>query len=63
MKLKPIEEQVVVVLGASSGMGREAALQFAKRGAKVVVAARDGAALQTLVESIARAGGTAGQNS
>jgi ElaB/YqjD/DUF883 family membrane-anchored ribosome-binding protein len=38
--LKPISEQVVVVFGASSGIGRETALQFAKRGAKVVVAAR-----------------------
>jgi NADPH:quinone reductase-like Zn-dependent oxidoreductase len=39
-QLKPISEQVVVVFGASSGIGRETAIQFAKRGAKVVVAAR-----------------------
>jgi NAD(P)-dependent dehydrogenase (short-subunit alcohol dehydrogenase family) len=39
VKLKPIENQVAVVMGASSGIGRETALRFAKRGAKVVVAA------------------------
>lgn len=40
-KLKPIREQVVVLVGASSGIGRQAAIDFARRGAKVVVAARD----------------------
>ncbi len=40
MQLKPINQQVVAVIGASSGIGREAALRFAKRGAKVVVCAR-----------------------
>ncbi|WP_310422835.1 SDR family NAD(P)-dependent oxidoreductase, partial [Chamaesiphon sp. VAR_48_metabat_135_sub] len=40
MKLKPIEQQVVAVVGASSGIGRETAIQFAKRNAKVVVSAR-----------------------
>ena len=40
MKLKMIKEQVVVVMGASSGIGRETALRFARRGAKVVVSAR-----------------------
>jgi NAD(P)-dependent dehydrogenase (short-subunit alcohol dehydrogenase family) len=39
-QLKPIEEQVVALMGASSGIGREAALRFAERGAKVVVSAR-----------------------
>jgi len=38
VQLKPIENQVVVVMGASSGIGRETALRFAKRGAKVVIA-------------------------
>jgi NAD(P)-dependent dehydrogenase (short-subunit alcohol dehydrogenase family) len=59
MKLKPIAEQVVVVFGASSGIGRETAKQFAARGAKVVVSARRDEALDTLVEEIRRAGGEA----
>jgi NAD(P)-dependent dehydrogenase (short-subunit alcohol dehydrogenase family) len=44
MRLKPIREQVVVVMGASSGIGRETALRFGVRGAHVVVSARLGAA-------------------
>ncbi len=59
MQLKPIEQQVVVVVGASSGIGREAALRFARQGAKVVVAARSEAGLQSLVEEIQREGGEA----
>lgn len=59
MRLKPVSEQVVVVLGASSGIGRQSALQLAARGAKLVVAARSEAALQSLVEEIEAAGGEA----
>jgi len=59
MQLKPIREQVVVVFGASSGIGREAALQFARRGAKVVVAARGADGLNSLVEEIRQHGGEA----
>jgi shikimate 5-dehydrogenase len=59
VKLKPIENQVVVVMGASSGIGRETALRFAKRGAKVVVAARSEAGLRSLEEEIRGLGGEA----
>lgn len=59
MQLKPISQQVVAVVGASSGIGRETALQFAKRGAKVVVAARSQEGLESLVEEIQRQGGEA----
>lgn len=57
--LKPIEEQVVVVMGASSGIGRETALQFARRGARVVVSARSESGLRSLVEDIEEVGGEA----
>lgn len=59
MQLKPIAQQVVVIIGASSGIGRETALRFAARGAKVVVASRGEEGLKTLVDEIARRGGTA----
>ena len=59
MKLKPIENQVVVAMGASSGIGRETALRFAKRGAKVVVAARNEAGLRSLEDEIRALGGEA----
>ncbi|MBW4626035.1 MAG: SDR family oxidoreductase [Brasilonema octagenarum HA4186-MV1] len=59
MQLKPINQQVVAIVGASSGIGRETALKFAKRGAKVMVAARSESGLQSLVEEIQRFGGEA----
>ena len=52
IKLKLISEQAVVVFGASSGIGRQTALDFAKRGAKVCIAARSEAGLYSLVEEI-----------
>lgn len=59
MQLKPIKEQVVVVFGASSGIGRQTALEFARRGAKVVVSARGEEGLNTLTDEIRRGGGEA----
>lgn len=59
MQLKPISQQVVAVVGASSGIGRETALQFARQGAKVVVSARNELGLKTLVDEIEQAGGEA----
>ncbi len=59
MKLKPIEQQVVTVVGASSGIGRETALQFAKQGAKLVVSARTESGLASLVQEIANLGAEA----
>jgi NAD(P)-dependent dehydrogenase (short-subunit alcohol dehydrogenase family) len=57
--LKPIAQQVVVVIGASSGIGRETALQFARRGAKIVVSARSEAGLLSLIDEIKLSGGEA----
>jgi NAD(P)-dependent dehydrogenase (short-subunit alcohol dehydrogenase family) len=59
MKLKPIEQQVVAVVGASSGIGRQTALRFAKQGAKLVVAARTESGLESLVREITDSGGEA----
>ena len=52
MQLKPIAEQVVAVVGASSGLGRETAVQFAKKQAKVVVSGRSEAKIASLVDEI-----------
>lgn len=54
---KRISEQVVVITGASSGIGRETALQLARRGAKVIAVARNQTALQVLEGSAASAEG------
>jgi NAD(P)-dependent dehydrogenase (short-subunit alcohol dehydrogenase family) len=59
MNLKPIEQQVVAVVGASSGIGRETALHFAKRRAKLVVSARSQSGLDSLVKEISEFGGEA----
>jgi len=49
---KPLAEQVVVVTGASSGLGRAIARGAGERGAKVVVTARNGEALDNAVREI-----------
>jgi NAD(P)-dependent dehydrogenase (short-subunit alcohol dehydrogenase family) len=59
MQLKPINQQVVAIVGASSGIGRETALLFARRGAKVTVAARSESGLNSLVNDIQSFGGEA----
>lgn len=59
MHLKPLNQQVVVVMGASSGIGRATALAFAERGATVVCSARDEGGLATLVKEIQSKGGKA----
>jgi NADP-dependent 3-hydroxy acid dehydrogenase YdfG len=52
MKHKPLDQQCVVIIGASSGIGRQTALQFAKEGSKVLVAARSTHGIKTLVDEI-----------
>jgi NAD(P)-dependent dehydrogenase (short-subunit alcohol dehydrogenase family) len=57
--LKPLSEQVVVVTGASSGIGLVTARMAAKAGAAVIAAARNEEALASLVEEIEADGGRA----
>lgn len=59
IKLKRLEQQVVVIIGASSGVGRLAALEFGRCGAKVVVSSRGEEALLSLVNEIKEKGGEA----
>lgn len=56
---RPLSEQVVVIIGASSGMGRETALEFGRAGAKVVLAARNHVALSEVANAVQAAGGQA----
>ena len=53
---KPVSEQVVVVTGASSGLGRAIARAAAERGANVVVTGRNEEALSNAISEIERAG-------
>lgn len=59
MQLKPINQQAVAIMGASSGIGRLTALKFAQKGAKVMVSARSEAGLKSLVKEIYQFGGEA----
>lgn len=56
---RSLDGRVVVLLGASSGIGRAAAMRFAREGSRVVVAARSKTALDMVVGDVARAGGEA----
>jgi NAD(P)-dependent dehydrogenase (short-subunit alcohol dehydrogenase family) len=52
---RPLQEQVVVITGASSGIGRETARQLVARGAKVVLAARNDIAMHVATQTMPQA--------
>lgn len=54
-----LKDQVVIITGASSGFGEDAAMLFAKEGCKVVLAARRIDRLQNLAIKIQEMGGEA----
>src|SRR5215207_2828191 len=59
VKLKKLSDQVVVITGASSGIGLVTARLAAKRGASVVLNARNEEALQRVTNEIKTDGGEA----
>jgi len=59
VNLKSVAQQVVCITGASSGIGRCAALLFASKGAKVCAISNGEHGLKTLVEEIKQTGGSA----
>lgn len=54
-----LQDKVVVITGASSGIGEELAFQCAQKGSKVVVAARNKTALDQVAQKINSSGGQA----
>ena len=57
IQLKPVRDQVIVITGATSGIGLATAKQAAKRGASVVLNARAEADLQIVATEISELGG------
>lgn len=56
MKYNIFRDKVVIVTGASSGIGRAAAIEFARNGSKVVIAARSSDRLAELANEITAMG-------
>jgi short-subunit dehydrogenase len=59
IRLKPINQQVIVITGASSGIGLATARAASRKGAKVVLASRNKEALQKIEQELNQKGGQA----
>lgn len=57
--MKRLADKVVIITGASAGIGRATALLFAREGAKLVLGARRETELQALASEIVAGGGSA----
>ncbi|MEO7497027.1 MAG: SDR family NAD(P)-dependent oxidoreductase, partial [Massilia sp.] len=56
IRLKPLHEQVMVITGATSGIGLTTARMAAEQGARLVLAARNAEALDQLAGELRRRG-------
>lgn len=54
IKLKPLDEQVIVITGATSGIGIVTARLAAARGARLMLVSREETALTELVRKLSR---------
>jgi NAD(P)-dependent dehydrogenase (short-subunit alcohol dehydrogenase family) len=54
-----VNDKTVVITGATSGLGRATALQLARKGASVIIVARNSNKANAMVENIAKKGGIA----
>jgi 3-hydroxybutyrate dehydrogenase len=54
-----LKDKVALITGAASGIGKEIAIEYAKQGAKIVIADLALAAAQAAADEINKAGGTA----
>jgi NAD(P)-dependent dehydrogenase (short-subunit alcohol dehydrogenase family) len=59
IQLKPLSQQVIVLTGATSGIGLATAREAGKAGAKLILVARNAEALDTLAAELRAAGGEA----
>lgn len=58
-RYKPLGEQIIVITGASSGIGLATAKRAARSGARLVLASRNGEVLEQVCDEVAELGGTA----